>query len=72
MLGSIMKKIALEDIATVFASEFVKECRHKLIPENASCCCGDTWGFTPFLKMSYARRRKLVEKVLDKLSNKHA
>lgn len=52
--------IELEDIATLFASEFVKSSKAYLAhPMN--------FKNIPFLKMNYSRRRKIVEKVLDKL-----
>lgn len=55
-----MNQIAIEDIATVFACEFTKYINKNL-----------KYGlYTPmdnFIKMNYARRRKVVEKVLDKM-----
>jgi len=61
-----MKEIAIEDIATVFASEFVKEYKGLLKPRG--CLRNSVLrAEIPFLKMNYARRRKLVEKFLDKM-----
>lgn len=62
------RSIAIEDIATVFVSEFVKLNKDRLQKEWN----GAFWEFpeshhVPFLKMNYMRRRKLVEKVLDKI-----
>ena len=54
-----MKSIEIEDIATVFASEFVRLNRDYLRKR--------WYDPIPFLKMNYSRRRKLVEKVLDKM-----
>lgn len=52
--------IELEDIATLFAGEFVKNSKVYLThPMN--------FKNIPFLKMSYKRRRKVVEKVLENL-----
>ena len=72
-----MKTIAIEDIATVFASEFLKEVSEIADKEfyYFSCREGITWAgkrvIRPdFLKMNYARRRKVVEKVLDKMLQK--
>ncbi len=63
-----MKEIAIEDIATVFVSEFVKEFKEYLEKQALYDITMDTYGtYIPFLKMNYARRRKLVEKVLDKM-----
>jgi len=55
-----MNQIAIEDIATVFASEFVKENQYLLerTPLNPR---------SKFMRMNYARRRKVIEKVIDKL-----
>lgn len=60
-----MKSIEIEDIATVFVSEFVKYCnKHEM-------GMLDYFGVdqTKFLKKNYAQRRKLVEKVLKKMEN---
>ena len=58
-----MKTLAIEDIATVFASEFVKQTSVK--NDNIK----DTRiMFQDFLKMNFARRKKVVEKVLNKMS----
>ena len=57
-----MKTIEIEDVATVFASEFVKYCnKHEVGRLDASCT--SRW----FLKMNYNRRRKICENVLDKM-----
>lgn len=58
-----MKSIAIEDIATVFASEFVNYCnKHEM-------GMLDYFGVdqTKFLKKNFAQRRKLIEKVLKKM-----
>lgn len=55
-----MKSIAIEDLATVFAGEFVKYCnKHEM-------GMLDYFGVdqTKFLKKNYAQRRKFVKKVL--------
>jgi hypothetical protein len=62
-----MRQVALEDIATVFACEFTKQCKSFLIPENARFSEYYSKGQTKFSRMSYANKRKLVEKVLGKL-----
>ncbi len=60
-----MKSIAIEDLATVFLSEFAKTNKGLFSYE------GEEWSTISFrrkfLKMNYIRRRKLVEKVLDKM-----
>ena len=58
-----MKSIAIEDAATVFASEFVKYCN------KYEMGMLDYFGVdqTKFLKKNYAQRKKLVEKVLRKM-----
>lgn len=62
-----MNSIELEDIATIFASEFVKESKEYLMPsQEKDWIAGKN---LPFLKMNYNRRRKIVEKVLDKIQN---
>lgn len=53
----LSNSIAIEDLATFFAGEFVKQCKNYLGKDEI-----------PFLKMSYIRRRKLVSKVLDKIT----
>ena len=55
-----MKSIAIEDLATVFAGEFFKEISYR----NRSL---GRMLKQDFLKMNYMRRRKLIEKVLDKM-----
>ena len=64
-----MTTIALEDLATVFVSEFVKQNSHMLdhtvrlgISQN-----GRRWWTSSFMKMNYAQRRKLVEQTLAKM-----
>ena len=60
-----MKAIAIEDAATVFISEFVKYCnKHEM-------GMLDYFGVdqTKFLKKNFMQRRKLVEKVLQKMEN---
>jgi len=59
-----MKEIAIEDIATVFVSEFVKQ---TTFLKRSGYCSNTRMFYRDFLKMNYARRRKLVEKVLDKM-----
>ena len=53
------RSIAIEDIATIFASEFVKETTYKH--------CYARVFRQDFIRMNYARRRKVVEKVLDNM-----
>lgn len=48
-----MNTIALEDIGTVFASEFAKKVK-KI-------------GLDKFIKMNYARRRKFVEVIITEM-----
>ena len=55
------QSIALEDIATVFISEFAN--MNKDLFRYSHNYGSDR----VFLKMSYARRRKIVSKVLDKI-----
>ena len=67
-MSDLTHKIALEDIATVFAGEFVRMCKPCL--NDNGYTDSETGRFKsniPFLKMSYIRRRKLIEKVLGKL-----
>ena len=54
-----MNQIAIEDIATLFASEFVKFTSYKrgsqrVMPKD-------------FLKMNHGSRRKVIERVLDSI-----
>lgn len=63
----MINSIELEDIATIFASEFVKESKEYLIPSKQKDLVAEK--NIPFLKMNYNRRRKIVEKVLDKIEN---
>jgi hypothetical protein len=56
-----MKEIAIEDLATVFVSEFIKDItyynrtfKERRFKQN-------------FIKMNYAKRRKLVEQTLNKM-----
>ena len=63
-----MKQIALEDIVTVYTSEFVKKYRDYLqydtrYPEGTS-----ERNTVRFLKMNYNQRRKLIEKTLNELT----
>jgi len=60
-----MKEIALEDIATVFATEFVKQTTIKEFRNNR--CEKHRIMLDDFLRMNFSRRRKIVEKVLDKI-----
>lgn len=62
-----MKKIEIEDIATIFASEFCKENTRLL--QRKSKYKNNMWEThsMPFLKMNYSQRRKIVEKVLDRI-----
>ena len=64
-----MKTIAIEDLATVFAGEFVKEAFSSLQIRSLRYLGhkGRKAWYVPFVKMSYARRKKLVEKILDKM-----
>lgn len=54
-----MNQIALEDIATVFMSQFAKD-HPALFDKNDK-------GDNKLLKMNYQKRRKLVEKTLTNL-----
>ena len=67
-----MKTIAIEDLATVFAGEFVKEAFSSLQIRSLRYLGhkGRKAWYVPFVKMSYARRKKLVEKVLDRIEKK--
>jgi hypothetical protein len=60
-----MNTIEIEDIAVLFATEFVKMNRLDLQgkgPDNRVYLSN-----IPFLKMSYVCRKKLIDKVLSKL-----
>ncbi len=59
-----MNQIAIEDLATVFASEFIKQTTFR---RTSGYGVGTREMHQDFIKMSYARRRKVVEKVLDKI-----
>jgi len=59
-----MKEIAIEDLATLLITEFVKQNKGKLRGEHSS---GWNSSNIPFLKMNFNARRKLVSKVLDTL-----
>jgi hypothetical protein len=63
----------IEDIATVFASEFIK---HTTFKCSLPCCeqmpSGSRIMYKDFIKMNYARRRKLVEEVLEKINNENS
>lgn len=59
-----MNQIAIEDIATVFASEFIK---HTTFRRTSGYGVGTREMHKDFIKMNYARRRKIVEEVLDKI-----
>jgi stress-induced morphogen len=67
-----MKQIELEDIATVFAGELIKEITH-LSPKDLYMDNDEKQEksirivYPDFIKMSYPRRRKVVERVLDKM-----
>lgn len=63
-----MKEIALEDIATVFASEFIK---HTTFKRTGGPCKGDRVMLQDFIKMNYASRRKIVEKVIENLEKRN-
>jgi len=57
-----LNSIGIEDIATVFASEFLKE-----ITTGKLKCKTTSLIVDNFTKMNYARRRKIIEKVLNKM-----
>ena len=65
--------VAMEDLATVFATELVRYCDSQahLTIRGSSALARTRWRnynsetCVPFLRMSFAQRRKLVEKVLD-------
>ncbi len=59
-----IKSIEIEDIATVFASQFVRETSFL---KRSGYCSNTRMFHRDFLKMNYARRKKIVEKVLDKM-----
>lgn len=69
----VPKNVALEDIATVFASEFVREALNELQITSLGYkgYTGSKAWYIPFLRMNSARRRKLVSKVLDKILDKN-
>lgn len=52
-------EIAIEDIAVLFTSEFVSMYKHKLAKPD--------W----FMKMNYQRRRKVMDKVLDRIEQQY-
>jgi len=59
-----MKKIALEDIATVFVTDFVKMFKEYL--QGSTSWPNRAWARNiPFLKMNYVRRRELIDKLLS-------
>ena len=69
-----MHTIELENIATVFVSEFVKQNKALLIPEkrvfsNKRGYLNKPVTETPFLKMPFARRKKLVTATIDSIMN---
>lgn len=55
-----MNKIELEELAVIFATEFVKATT--VLNPNGS---GNRIMFSDFLKMNFARRKKLVSEILD-------
>lgn len=63
-----IKCIAIEDLITLVCTEFVKQ--NKKLIQWESC---DKYGnylefaYVPYLKMNYKARRKLSEKLLDKM-----
>jgi hypothetical protein len=60
-----MNSIAIEDLATLFATEFVKNSKEYLMPSQSI-----DWikaRNIPFLKMNYSKRRKIVENILEKI-----
>lgn len=71
-----MHTIAIEDLATLFATEFVKQNKAFLAPvvkirTTDFVYDGDREVVeTPFLKMSFARRKKLIGKVLGSILDK--
>ena len=65
-----MKSIDIEDVATLLVSDFVKQNKRCLQTRRTTQICACGYGhksFTPFLKMPFARRKKLVVQTLDKL-----
>jgi len=63
-----MESVAIEDLATVLISEFVKENKGYLQTEaheyeSKDCVCNEV----PFIKMNFEARKRLVTKTLDKL-----
>lgn len=64
-LDKSIETMAVEDIATLFVSEFVKQNKEYLMPNQKQ-----DWQKAkniPFLKMNYDRRRACVERVLDNM-----
>ncbi len=61
-----MKEIALEDIATLFVTEFIKTEQHKSLYRDSS----PQWERVPFLKMNFSKRRKIISKILDKMDER--
>ena len=63
-----MNTIELEDMATVFVSEFLKQHKRHIIRLQGLNPKDTPHVTIPFLKMSFARRKKLVGETLEKLS----
>lgn len=60
-----MQTVELEELATIFATELIKEMT--AVKYDSMCVVKQRVMKQDFLKMSHKRRRKIVEKVLDKM-----
>ena len=58
-----MKEVALEDLCTIIISEFVKQEQNESLDLIRR---GDTYK-VKFLNMSYIQRRKIIERLLDRI-----
>jgi len=63
-----VKTVAIEDLVTVVVSEFVKMNKARLQYKDvfAKNMMND-YAYLPYIKSNYMRRRRLSEKVIDRL-----
>jgi len=54
-----MKTIAIEDLVTIVCTEFVKQNKREIFQSSKRDI--------PYLKMNYAKRRKISEKLIDSI-----
>ena len=54
-----MKTIAIEDLVTIVCTEFVKQNKREIFQSSKRDM--------PYLKMNYSRRRKISEKLIEKI-----